>query len=381
MAGTTAVMAAVRPPEEVFGTSSATGGGPEVRRLEWLESLGFEPEDQARSEALQSDVIAPHLDAIVDAVVGHVADHGVPGSSGVMRVDLGGLRLALRGWLPGLGVDFERSTYFQTRRSRGILPAEMAAEGMEPCVLHLVQQAILVHTRPEVVAAAAGLAAFLHRIIALDLSLALSERRRRERDLARSVEQLQRERRALLRQASTDVLTGLPNRAAMTALLDGAMARGRRSGGRLCVAMVDIDLFKRVNDRYGHAVGDLVLRGVAGRMASGLRSTDVVGRFGGEEFLVVLEGTAEASGALVMERVRQRVGNDPFQVDGHEGFTVTVSIGVAIAGDEDDASSLLARADAALYAVKRNGRDRVAVNHARPKGRSASSATAGAAVG
>lgn len=166
--------------------------------------------------------------------------------------------------------------------------------------------------------------------------------------------------------ARTDGLTGVLNRAAILAELVTEMARERREGGRLGVGILDIDHFKNVNDTHGHAAGDAVLREVVARAASVLRPYDRLGRFGGEEFLVILPGSGEAELGTVLERMRAAVAAGPVVI-GDKGVAVTVSLGGAVHEDETT-DGLIARADAALYAAKGRGRDCVALAGAAAEG-------------
>ncbi|CAN7689217.1 CHASE domain-containing protein [Pseudoduganella sp. LjRoot289] len=164
----------------------------------------------------------------------------------------------------------------------------------------------------------------------------------------------------LLMLATTDFLTGLPNRREFMARLDDEQARLQRDiGGQAAVLMLDLDHFKRVNDEYGHATGDAVLRHMAALMRDSQRKIDTLGRVGGEEFAVLLPGADMLAAAAFAERLRQRIAGTPLTVDGHE-LAVTVSVGIA-AMDAADASgdAALVRADKALYCAKRGGRNRV----------------------
>jgi diguanylate cyclase (GGDEF)-like protein len=158
-------------------------------------------------------------------------------------------------------------------------------------------------------------------------------------------------------QALTDALTGLPNRRAIVETLEAELQRSSREGTGLAVGMLDIDRFKRVNDEWGHAAGDAVLCELARRMEAALRSYDSVGRFGGEEFLVVVPGVTGSQLGELLERLRGAVAEAPFMAGGRD-LTVTVSLGGAVfAGESMDA--LIARADDALYEAKARGRDLV----------------------
>ncbi|RBQ17471.1 GGDEF domain-containing protein [Spongiactinospora rosea] len=158
--------------------------------------------------------------------------------------------------------------------------------------------------------------------------------------------------------ARTDPKTGLLNAATWQREADTEIVRARRTGDTLGLLIIDIDHFKRVNDQYGHLVGDQVLIEVANVLRAQLREYDVVGRFGGEEFVVLLPGADTAEARRVAERLRQRIGCMAVPTD-HEVITVTVSVGVAISNVHgDDLLDLLAAADLALYRAKELGRNR-----------------------
>jgi len=162
--------------------------------------------------------------------------------------------------------------------------------------------------------------------------------------------------------ATTDPLTGLPNRRALDECLQAALAAAQRHGEPVSVALIDVDHFKRVNDRYGHAAGDRVLVQLGHRLAADLRASDRLGRWGGEEFLLVSGHTPLAAALELAERLRASVAGFSF---GH-GEPVTVSVGVAQVRQGDDAERLLERADAALYRAKDAGRNRVEPRQAGP---------------
>jgi diguanylate cyclase (GGDEF)-like protein len=163
---------------------------------------------------------------------------------------------------------------------------------------------------------------------------------------------------ALAELARRDRLTGLLNRRAMDESLADAMARRRRLDQDVAVLMLDIDRFKQINDRYGHPAGDQVLQRVAKAAASCVREVDEVFRLGGEEFVVLLHDADRAEAMVTAERIRSTIAAKPVSI-GAEEVPVTVSIGVAVAGNEADADSVLAAADAALYRAKHEGRNRV----------------------
>ena len=164
---------------------------------------------------------------------------------------------------------------------------------------------------------------------------------------------------ALKFQATVDHLTGLWNRRMILEQLDRELNRVRHERRALTVAMVDIDRFKSINDTYGHGIGDVVLRSAATVLRSQLRAYDFVGRFGGEEFLLLLPGCDGDAGRMVAERIRECVASNPAPV-GSGSIQVTVSVGMSVALSGDIApQALIEAADAALYRAKANGRNRV----------------------
>jgi diguanylate cyclase (GGDEF)-like protein len=159
--------------------------------------------------------------------------------------------------------------------------------------------------------------------------------------------------------ATHDPLTHLPNRSAVLETLREAVASGRGRKLKYCVAIVDMDHFKSVNDTYGHPAGDLVLRAAADRLSMAVRETDVVGRYGGGEFLIVFREMTQMMAPSRCEQIRMAVCGWPVECDGVD-LPVTCSIGVSSWPDDDaTAEILIAEADSALYAAKENGRNRV----------------------
>jgi len=160
--------------------------------------------------------------------------------------------------------------------------------------------------------------------------------------------------------ALCDPLTGLPNRAAWSERLELEVARWQRHGGDLLLAVLDVDLFKRINDGYGHLAGDKVLKIIASELQRRLRKTDFIARFGGEEFVLLLGATPLAGGATLIEQLRAAVAACPFHFKG-ERVVITLSAGLAAFAPGEDADTVFERADQALYRAKRAGRDRLEV--------------------
>jgi diguanylate cyclase len=158
--------------------------------------------------------------------------------------------------------------------------------------------------------------------------------------------------------AQTDELTGVSNRRFIMKTLSDEMARAQRSGAPCSVALIDLDFFKRINDGFGHPTGDEVLRRFAGALADHVRAVDRIGRYGGEEFLLILPDSAKDQAVLAVDRLRQVIADLDWSAISAD-LRVTMSAGVAQAGLFEAASDILARADAALYRAKDAGRNRV----------------------
>jgi diguanylate cyclase (GGDEF)-like protein len=211
----------------------------------------------------------------------------------------------------------------------------------------------------EVQALAAGAVDFIHKPITREvvrararLHLALSAR---ARELQRISAELERANHELAALSATDRLTGIYNRVKLDAVLTREVGRARRYRAPLCIAMLDVDHFKRVNDLHGHATGDAVLVRTAEILQQHIRGTDTVGRWGGDEFLVVLPHTHPGQAQAAAEQLRTVIAGTDFPVVGHK----TVSLGVTSYSGEESEVQMLTRADEALYEAKNQGRNRV----------------------
>lgn len=205
-----------------------------------------------------------------------------------------------------------------------------------------------------------GLYDFTAALLAVAISLLLLAGMIGLRLLFRDLEK-QRDQLQVL--ATTDPLTGLFNRREFFARADNEIQRSQRSREPLALFMLDLDLFKRINDRFGHASGDAVLTAVASALQGCLRRIDIVGRIGGEEFAILLPNTGSEAARIAAERLRQAVAE--LRV-GDADIAITTSLGIAFAdcvpsdvGSEEFLHCLLQEADTALYVAKGRGRNRV----------------------
>jgi len=186
----------------------------------------------------------------------------------------------------------------------------------------------------------------------------ITARKETEQSLLKIQRELQQANAELSRLAGTDSLTGLANRRVFMERLKQEVARSRRSGQAFGLLILDIDYFKHINDTHGHPVGDRVLINVAQQIKSMLREIDLAARIGGEEFAVLSINNNLEKLNVLAERFRRQIAIEPYKNDGGEEFQITVSIGCACF-DNDNAESLIRRADEALYKAKRDGRNRI----------------------
>jgi len=237
----------------------------------------------------------------------------------------------------------------ETERQLAELEARFAAEReareIERLRLEQARRAIEVERQKAQrnLAAAVGL-------VVLGLAVLLYGRYRRQRRAVLELEDMSR----------SDPLTGLANRRALLERLSSERSRADRTGRPFAVVLGDLDRFKTVNDRYGHSAGDQVLQQVSRRLADTVREQDVVGRWGGEELMLILPETEPDGAAVLAEKIRMAVAVQPFEVEGRR-VPVTLTLGVAGYTPHGDLDGTVREADRAMYAGKRAGRDRVVV--------------------
>jgi len=324
-----------------------------------LRLLGLSADDHALGELLQTRVLHTHAARIVERFYDHLLSQGETREL-LNGFDIERLKHTQARYLRSFGVRFDGLDYFEERMHIGLVHAWVQV----PLSVYVAAHAFLVQRMLEVIEAEVSdrtlchrLSAFVIKVAALDVGLAGEMYHQAQvRELENSLEDLLQSQQQLHRRASTDELTGMLSRAAVLHALEQAMDTARRKGQPLALIMADLDHFKAVNDNYGHRVGDRVLRDVGQRIKSGLRGFDVVGRYGGEEFLAILSGASLETAALIAERVRRRVGETPLNLAGLK-LNVTLSQGVAELHPDDTPERFIERADQALYRAKAEGRN------------------------
>jgi diguanylate cyclase len=202
-----------------------------------------------------------------------------------------------------------------------------------------------------------ALTSYVLRISNLDMSLAISAYHHTEvSELEDSIRDFRHEHVHLIRKVSTDGLTGLPTREVLVKQIQSELTTLGQREGSIHLIMADLDFFKKVNDQYGHLTGDEVLKGVASRIRQSLRGTDMVGRYGGEEFIILLINKSEKQAVQIAERIRNHVVSSPIKANDTK-INISLSQGLAMAVADDSVESLIERADQALYEAKASGRN------------------------
>ncbi len=340
-------------------------GFEEAARRERLELMELTQSDHALSRRLHDEVIAPQADRLVERF--YEFQLRFPAIAEAIGGDarLAHLQATQRRYLLSLGVNFDSAGYFAERLRVGEVHAErdIPLSLYQASYRHL-QQLLLeaippgLRQDPELFKALCG---FILKITALDMGLAVETYHvATTAELRQSVNELQDEHWHLRAKVERDALTGLASREAVVNELEAALATADQRGAPLCLIMADVDHFKQINDNYGHLAGDKVLQCVAAKLLQLLREFDMVGRFGGEEFIIVLEDTPLDIARRVAERLREGIELEMIECD-EQNIRLTISLGLTQATGRDDAQVLIGRADDALYQAKEEGRNRVVV--------------------
>lgn len=343
-------------------TASTRGGFTADAIAVRLRLLELEaPAGAALGHQLQAAVIRPNIDAIVERFCDYLGRIEQFNTIVAQHSDLARLQRTQRSYLLSFGVDFQSAGYFEERRRIGVVHQAIGVpQSLYQCAFRQLQNLLIDYFPEELRVDRDDFDEMLHfvlKISALDISLAVeSYCAARLSNLTTSLENERGETERLQKLSVTDHLTKLHNHSYARHCLNAALARAQRDSTPLCVLMADLDHFKHINDTHGHLVGDDVLRIAAARMLAASRAEDHVGRYGGEEFIFILQNTSLEGAEEAAERIRAHLSDNAIQV-GNAEIVVTVSMGVSCARPHDTVNSLIERADAALYAAKAAGRN------------------------
>lgn len=317
--------------------------------------------DEYLTRKLRSGLAGGYVEALVDACLSRLAHH--PDFMSIGQDDVGAaFRQGWIDYLQSFGLSFNTSAYFAGRKA---FSAACADADISLGLLHL-QHSLILQSVIEFLAASEKsaqdlqlLAVYVLKLGALDAYLATEGHREARIDtLQKALAEFHEEVSRLHHKASTDQLTGLTSFSSLMEKLEQRVRKAEERRQPLCVLMADLDLFKKVNDTYGHMVGDMVLQYTAERIQAAVRDFDIVGRFGGEEFTVVLDNTDISLGRVIAERIRNEIGSTPMHIKGMN-INITISLGGAMMRQGETKEVLLDRADMALYEAKQTGRNRV----------------------
>ena len=360
-------MSATTPPD------CAAFGFDDERIREAVSVLGLSAEHGKLADRVRSEVIDGKADALVHSCCAALArEHRFA----VIERNIGIERFK-RVWIDHLqcyGRDFDTPAYFGDRLA---IAAAYARAKIPLSVLqlqHCITQQALINSLSvkfaEDAAAVQPLVDCVLKLTSLDLYLTAEGYHLPEiGELRKALDNLRKETSRLHQEASTDQLTGMMNYANLMESLEHQINIAHKhphknqqdpAGYPLCVIMIDLDFFKKINDTYGHVVGDFVLRHVASRIQASVRDFDMVGRFGGEEFVIIMTNADLELAKVIAERVRKGVMDTPLHLK-ELSIQVTISLGVAVLRKSERKEALLERADAAMYEAKRTGRNRVMI--------------------
>ncbi len=329
-----------------------------------LTALELEATDRELSEILHSEVIAPNVDRIVGEFYSKLLQI-TPASKYITDdATLQRLRVMQAAYVLSLGGNFDTLEYFENRLRVGMVHARVGV----PLSLYLQASRLLEQAIYNVISDSRRtdpvlrdvLYRFIRKIMTLDMSLAAQTYHTVNMNrLHDSINFLRREDDYLRLLANTDSLTGLCNHECGMERLAAAWEDTSNSGASLCLIMADLDHFKQINDNYGHQVGDVVLRDVAGRLKATVRRQDSVSRYGGEEFMVLFVATEPEIARDIALRIVQRVASTPINIR-EQRISITISLGLYHAQPGDTVDTIINRADQALYQAKARGRNQVA---------------------
>lgn len=345
----------------MFTYSEKLGFDDNARRAR-LHLLGLGNSDHALAAYTQEKVIAPNIDFIVPQLY-RILHQDKQFLEIISRgYELEKLEETFREYLQTLGVGFDTPEYFESRLRIGMTHIWIGLGlGLYQCANRIVQQ-LLIDAIPQESSKRDVLIAHILKVTTLDMSLAVEAYHGAQVDgLRESLSTRQQRNEQLVVRVCHDALTGVMARDTLMQAIDIAREQLHNEDTPYCLIMFDFDHFKKINDTYGHIAGDQVLKEVARRVRTALRSGDLLGRYGGEEFIILLEGADQKLGFEVAERVRRKVADYPVKTE-HGEIVVTISLGFAQAQPDEGISHLIDRADHALYQAKTLGRNRVEVD-------------------
>ncbi len=330
-----------------------------------LQLMRLDPPDCIFAKQLHEQILLPNIDQLIDDF--YVYMLGEKQTLAFLKQhDINRLKNTQRHYIKTLGVDYASVTYFEQRLQIGLRHALIELPlSLYQCSYLYLQGLILKRidlTENLDHKQKFDLSNFTLKIVSLDISLATDTYFSINLEsLENSLLNLRSEKEALSTKVNFDMLTGISSRESIIGQAQNAFADSAQNGYKFSLIVADIDFFKHVNDTYGHAMGDEVLKKVATRMNNVIRGNDVIGRTGGEEFLIVLPQSDITAASAVGERIRKAIEESSISFNGNS-INITTSLGAAELKDNENLEDLIERADQALYKAKETGRNRICLS-------------------
>ena len=333
-----------------------------VRIQKTISLLGLEAEHNEYVRRLQSEFIDGKAEVLVNSCIDALA---LDQDFSLIKENVG-VKPFKQSWIDHLcsfGQNFDTPRYFEDRLGVAVAWAHKRIPlGILQLQHSLIQQALVdslsVQCKHDP-KAVWSLVDCVFKLTSLNLYLTVEGYRLAEADeLQGTLDKFCEEASQLHQKVATDQLTGVLSYSSLMDTLEHQTNKAKQNDSPLCVMMADLDFFKKVNDTYGHLVGDVVLQHTAKRIQTAVRGFDMIGRFGGEEFVVILQNTDLALAKVIAERIRKEISGAPFHAKKFS-IDITISLGIAMLRKGEHFEALLERADAAMYEAKKNGRNRV----------------------
>ena len=330
-----------------------------------IAMMGLSKENHTQINFLHDKVIQPYAGNIVKDCYDVLLSFKEIEDFIVKRIKIERLKLTQLMYLKGYGLNFDSAEYFEQHLKVGQIHAQIGLPlsyyQMSFRILNEILIDYLVQHVTDNTEQIIQYVKLVLNVSALDMSLAIETYHGNKiHEMSDSIHALMDERQSLVSKIDLDELTKTASRSRVLDFLRNNLQEVMRDGHCFCIAMIDLDFFKTVNDNYGHLVGDQILKDVAARMMGTLRAEDMLGRYGGEEFLLVLPGSDIKKAKQITERICERINEKPFKIN-ENIIPVTISIGVTERKSNDTKVIIVGRADYALYEAKHKGRNQVIV--------------------
>lgn len=330
-----------------------------------LCNMGLSDADLILTRRLHDQVIAPNISLIIDKFYAYLMQ--LPSMRRFLPENLKRLKRTQAEYLLSFGINFNTPYYFEYRLRVGIAHERvgLTLDLYQAAYRHMTS--LIIGTVPETIRATVHeceqIVNLILKVAALDMALAIHTYYYTSiNSLKESIQQLSDQQQELTVEIQYDVLTSVYSRRylldQLTHMVD---IKNRRGDQQFCIAMIDLDFFKKVNDTFGHLVGDQILQHISKLMRQAIRGVDKLGRYGGEEFLIIFAGATIDVAKQVAERMRSKIADTPLKAV-NQNISVTVSIGITEYRNGDTTETLIQRADEALYAAKRSGRNQIQIH-------------------